>query len=86
MKKTAVQAPQDERVLQERRKIQSRGYSLLVLALAASVLVQQLALDAPFSQYAAELFLLLGCGVYQLIAHAVRGLDLWNRERRSLKG
>ncbi len=51
---------QDERILQQRRFIQSRGYAYLVLILAVSVLVQQFVLHAPFAQYAVEFFLLIG--------------------------
>ena len=67
---------QDERVLEERRKIQCRGFSLLVWGLLISLLVQQL-MHAPFAQYAAEFWLLIGCGVYQMIANVRRGFNLW---------
>ena len=67
---------QDERVLEERRKIQSRGYSLLVWGLLISLLVQQL-MQVPFAQYAAEFWLLMGCSVYQMIANVRRGFNIW---------
>ena len=69
---------QDERILQQRRFIQSRGYAYLVLILAVSVLVQQFVLHAPFAQYAVELFLLIGCGFYNLASNCVRGIDIVN--------
>ena len=67
---------QDERILEERRKIQSRGYSILVWGLLISLLVQQL-MQAPFAQYAAEFGLLMGCSVYQMIANVRRGFNIW---------
>lgn len=67
---------QDERILQQRRFIQSRGYAYLVLILAVSVLVQQFVLHAPFAQYAVEFFLLIGCGIYNLASNCVRGIDI----------
>ena len=73
---------QDERVLEERRKIQSRSYSLLVWALVLSLLVQEL-MGAPFAQYAVEFWLLIGCGVYQMIAHVRRGIDVWQDQPHS---
>ena len=69
---------QDERILQQRRFIQSRGYAYLVLILAVSVLVQQFVLHAPFAQYAVEFFLLIGCGIYNLASNCVRGIDIVN--------
>lgn len=69
---------QDERILQQRRFIQSRGYAYLVLILAVSVLVQQFVLHAPFAQYAVEFFLLIGCGIYNLVSNCVRGIDIVN--------
>lgn len=69
---------QDERILQQRRFIQSRGYAYLVLILAVSVLVQQFVLHAPFAQYAVEIFLLIGCGIYNLVSNCTRGIDIVN--------
>lgn len=69
---------QDERILQQRRFIQSRGYAYLVLILAVSVLVQQFVLHAPFAQYAVEFFLLIGCGFYNLVCNCTRGIDIVN--------
>ena len=69
---------QDERILQQRRFIQSRGYAYLVLILAVSVMVQQFVLHAPFAQYAVEFFLLIGCGIYNLVSNCTRGIDVVN--------
>ena len=41
---------QDERIILERRTIQSRAYAWLVIILLISVLVQQFFMNAPFEQ------------------------------------
>ena len=73
---------QDERVLEERRKIQSRGYSLLVWGLIISLLIQQI-MQVPFSQVAAEFWLLIGCGIYQMVANVRRGFNIWDTPSQS---
>ncbi|MCH1966182.1 DUF6773 family protein [Paraclostridium sordellii] len=64
----------DERVIAQRRKIQSDGFQLLIYALLLSVVVQQIFLQSPPSQYMAELLCLIGAGFYSLI----RNLNLGN--------
>lgn len=68
----------DERILFERREIQSRGYAWLVILLLISVVIQQFFLNAPFAQYAVEFFLMIGCGVYNIISNYSKGIDIWN--------
>lgn len=68
----------DERIIAERRKIQSTGYAWVVTILLTSVVVQQFFMRAPFAQYAVEFFVLVGCGIYSTIAHYKRGIDIWN--------
>lgn len=58
---------QDERVLAQRRKIQSDGFQLLTYALLISVVIQQFFLQAPPSQYMGEFICLVGAGFYHLI-------------------
>ncbi len=69
---------QDERILLERRKIQSRGYTWLVTILLASIIVQQFIMKAPFAQYAVEFYVLIGCGIYNIISNYKKGIDIWN--------
>lgn len=68
----------DERILSARREIQSRGYAWVINILLLSIVVQQLLLRAPFAQYAVEFFVLIGCGIYNAVAHYKKGIDLWN--------
>lgn len=69
---------QDERILTERRKIQSRGYAYIVYILLISVVVQQFFMNAPFAQYSVEFFILIGCGIYNIISNYMKGVDIWN--------
>lgn len=69
---------QDERIIFERRKIQSKAYAWLVWVLMISVIVQQSFIKAPFEQYAVEFFALIGCGLYISISHFKEGIDIWN--------
>ena len=69
---------QDERILLERRIIQSTAYAWIVMILLISIVVQQFLMKAPFAQYAVELFLLIGCGLYNIISNLKRGIDIWN--------
>ena len=75
MKKNKIQ---DERILAERRKIQSTGYSWIVRILLLSIIVQQFIMKAPFEQYAVEFYILIGCGFYNIIANYKKGIDIWN--------
>lgn len=76
---------QDERILSERRIIQSKGYSWILLILMISIIVQQVIMKAPFPQYAVEFFIVIGCGFYNSIATFKRGIDIWNPRGESKK-
>ncbi|HII4498632.1 TPA: DUF6773 family protein [Clostridium perfringens] len=69
---------QDERILLERRKIQSEAYGWLVVGLMISIIVQQFLMNAPFAQYAVEFFALIGCGGFISIRNLTKGIDIWN--------
>ncbi len=74
---------QDERILAEKRKIQSKGYGFIIYILLISVIVQQFLLVAPFKQYAVEFILLIGCGLYNIISYNMKGINTWNMEGNS---
>ena len=76
---------QDERILAERRRIQSRGYAYIVYTLLVSIIVQQFFMKAPFAQYAVEFFVLIGCGIYNIISNYMNGIDIWNPRDDSKK-
>ncbi|MBO3443431.1 DUF6773 family protein [Clostridium sp. CCUG 7971] len=76
---------QDERVLAQRRKIQSDGFQLLTYALLISAVVQQFFLQAPPSQYMAEFLCLVGAGFYNLIRNLNIGNNLFGDDKSSGK-
>lgn len=69
---------QDERILQERRKIQSTAYAWIQIILLVSIIVQQFFMNAPFVQYAVEFFILICSGLFNIISNFNRGIDIWN--------
>lgn len=74
---------QDERVLAQRRKINSEAYGILMMILLCSVLVQQRLLNAPFEQYAVELICFFGMSLYMIIRYLTLGLDIYGEEKRA---
>lgn len=75
----------DERILAERRKIQSRGYAYIVYILWISLFVQKIIMNAPFSQYAVEFLLAVGCGLYNIFANLGKGIDIFSPRAASKK-
>ena len=69
---------QDERIVLERRKIQSTAYSWIVIILLISIIVQKFFMNAPFAQYAVEFSILIGCGLYNIVSNFKKGIDIWN--------
>ena len=49
----------DERILSEKRKIQSRGYTYIIYALVLSIVIKMVFMDAGFEMYASELIILI---------------------------
>lgn len=75
----------DERILAERRKIQSRAYAYIVYILLIAVIWQKFFMNAEFAQYSVELFILIACGIYNVIANYIKGIDIWNSVKVSKK-
>lgn len=76
---------QDERVIAQRRKIQSDGYRFLIYALFISIIVQMFFLKAPPSQYMVEFLCLVGAGFYNLIRNLNIGNNLYGNDVNSGK-
>ncbi|WP_405176471.1 DUF6773 family protein [Paenibacillus sp. FSL H8-0261] len=75
----------DERIVSQRRTIQSDAYQILVYCLLISVLIQQFIMNAPFEQFAVEFFCLIGSGIYITIRHLSVGVDIWDSQRNTNK-
>lgn len=74
---------QDERILNQRRKIQSDGFQILYYVLIISVLIQQLILKAPVTQYIIELLCFIGASVYIIISNIRLGNNIISDEPRN---
>lgn len=75
MKKQIVK---DERVLNQRRKIQSDGFQIVFLALLVSILIQEYVFKAPFSQYAVEFVLFITASLYIVVRNFISGNDIFD--------
>ena len=76
---------EDERIVAEKRRIESIAYRGVVYLLLASIVIQQFFLKAAFSQYAVEFFVLIICGIYTLISSYMKGIDIINPTGKSRK-
>ena len=77
------QNTQDERVVAQRRKINSESFGLLMIVLITSVYIQQFLLNAPFAQYAAELTCFIGMAFYLTIRYLTLGINIYGDEKRA---
>lgn len=71
------QNKQDERVLAQRRKVNSEALGILMIILFCSIFIQQFWLHASFEQYAVEVICFLGIALYMVIRYIMLGLDLY---------
>ncbi|WP_270647121.1 DUF6773 family protein [Paeniclostridium hominis] len=78
MKKKKIQ---DERVLSQKRKIGNDAFQIISLGLFLSVLVQQYIFDAPFSQYAVEMILLITVSLYVIVRNIMVGNDIFDSNK-----
>jgi len=74
---------QDERVVAQRRKINSEAYGILMIVLLGSILVQQFLLNAPFEQYAVEVICFLGMSIYMIVRYMTVGLNIYDEGKRA---
>ncbi|MEL7566476.1 MAG: DUF6773 family protein [Dehalobacterium sp.] len=75
------QTTQDERILIQSRKILSEAYSILMIVLLTSILVQQFLFDAPFEQYAVECICFFGVSIYILIRKLTLGINMFGERK-----
>ncbi len=74
---------QDERVLAQERRIGSDAFQILFYGLLVSIFVQQFLFDAPFSQYAVEVVLLIAASIYIVVRNLLVGNILFAAEKNS---
>lgn len=75
----------DERIIAQKRKIQSNAFSILVGLLLVSILFQQYILKAPVTQFAGEIFALIVVGIYVPVMNIKLGLDVGNPNTKNHK-
>lgn len=68
----------DERILSEKRRIQSRAYAYIIYALVLSIVIKMVFMDAGFEMYVSELIILIGSGLYMIIANYLKGINIWS--------
>ncbi len=73
MKKNIIQ---DERVVLEKRKIQSFGFIIVWCMLLLSVLIQQFVFNAKIMQYIVEMIIFIVMSLYIIIGNLIQGNDL----------
>lgn len=81
MKKTIIK---DERLITEQRKTISEAFTLVMIFLLASTLVQQLVFKATFQQYAVEFIAFFGGCAYMLVRNILLGNTIF-QERSEKK-
>lgn len=71
----------DERVLAQKRKIQSDAFVILFFGLLLSVLIQQYIFNAPVSQYIVEIIFFISSSIYLLIRNILDGNDIFTSSK-----
>jgi predicted neutral ceramidase superfamily lipid hydrolase len=74
----------DERIAAQQSKINSECFSLLVLGLLISMMIQQFVMDAPFKQYAAEFICFFAVSLYIIARNLMLGLNLYGNSKRPM--
>lgn len=75
----------DERVIAQKRKIQSNAFSILVGLLLVSILFQQYVLKAPVTQFFGEILSLIIAGIYVTVKNIKLGFEVGNPDVRNHK-
>jgi uncharacterized membrane protein len=76
---------QDERILAQKRKIQSDAFAMLFFGLLLSVLVQQFIFEAPVSQYIVELIFFISTSIYLIVRNILYGNDIFSSNKSNQK-
>ena len=77
------QQNRDERVVMQRRKIQSEAFTILIYVLLLSVPIQQFVLGAPFEQFAVEFICVIGISIYIIFRNFMLGHSIFGEGKRA---
>lgn len=69
---------QDERILLQKRKVQSDAFQLLIYYLLIAIVVQKFIFNAPFYQIIIELIGVIGAAFYVEIRNLLLGSDIYS--------
>ncbi len=76
---------EDERVIGQKRKVDSEALGIVFYGLLLAVLIQQYVFQAPFSQYAAEITIFIAISVYIVVRNIMLGNSLFRSAKRGQK-
>ncbi len=75
---------QDERVVEQKRKITSEAFSFVMMFLLGAALVKQLVYEAPFEDYAVEFIAFFGGAFYIVIKNLFVGNRIFTTNKNNL--
>ena len=74
----------DERVINEKRKITTEAYGLIMIFLLISMLVKQFIFHSEFNEYAVEFIAFFGASIYIVIRNIFIGNNLYEENKKRL--
>lgn len=74
----------DERVINEKRKITTEAYGLIMIFLLISMLVKQFIFHSEFNEYAVEFIAFFGSSIYIVIRNIFVGNNLYEENKKRL--
>ncbi len=76
---------QDERILMQKRKVQSDAFQLLIYYLLIAIVVQKFIFNAPFYQIIVEFIGVVGAAFYVEIRNLLLGSDIYSTNTTTKK-
>ena len=74
----------DERVINEKRKITQEAYGLIMIFLLISMLIKQFIFNSEFNEYAVEFIAFFGASIYIVIRNIFVGNNLYEENKKRL--
>lgn len=74
----------DERVINQKRKITGEAYGLVMIFLLSSILIKQFILHSEFNEYAVEFIAFFGSSIYIVIRNIFVGNNLYGKDKKRL--
>lgn len=74
----------DERVINQKRKISGEAYVFVMIFLLSSILIKQFVLHLEFNEYAVEFIAFFGSSIYIVVRNIFAGNDLYGKDKERL--